>query len=474
MYFNSLHFLFFFVLVTGLYYALPHRWRWGLLLAASYYFYGCWNVKYLLLIIASTLVDYFAALRMEKAERQSTRRLLLSLSLLCNLGLLFSFKYFNFFSASLQALVDKSGLAWQMPHLNVLLPVGISFYTFQTLSYSIDVYRGERKAEHHLGIFAVYVAFFPQLVAGPIERATRFLPQFRETHVLEYGNVVSGLRLMLLGLFKKIVVADRLAIYVDNVYNNVHFHDSSTSFLLATYFFAFQIYCDFSGYSDIAIGAGRVMGFDLMTNFRTPYLSKSTAEFWRRWHISLSTWFRDYVYIPLGGSRVDLSRHCANIFIVFVVSGLWHGANWTFVIWGALHGLYQLLAILRKHLFPPGPPRLPQFLLDGLRIFVTFHLVCFGWIFFRANNLADALHVVRAIFSGRFSFPYLGNTSHFAYGLFALGCLLLLEIWFRQGDPSEKIAGLRTPLRWALYLGAAMIILLIGVFDGGQFIYFQF
>ena len=391
MFFNSLEFLIFFPIVVGFYFLVPHRYRWPWLLAASYYFYAAWNPKYLILILASTGIDYIAALKMEQAEAKPKRRLFLILSLCSNLGMLFAFKYFNFFNDSLRAAFEAFNVFYDVPAFDVLLPVGISFYTFQTLSYTIDVYRGARKAERHLGLFALYVAFFPQLVAGPIERSTRLLPQFYNTYRFDYDRVVDGLRLMLWGFFKKMVIADHIAKYVDAVYADPTGY-TGVPVWLATYFFAFQIYCDFSGYSDIAIGGAKVMGYDLMDNFRRPYFSKSIGEFWRRWHISLSTWFRDYLYIPLGGNRVKRGRWFYNLFIVFLISGLWHGANWTFVVWGALHGLYLIFGIVT------GPTRERLWAKLGasatvrkwVAVFFTFHLAVLAWVFFRANNITDA------------------------------------------------------------------------------------
>ena len=321
MLFNSFEYFLFFPIVAMLYFGVPQRLRWVLLLAASYFFYMCWKPGYLLLIVASTLVDYWAGLGIGRATSVSGKRGYLAVSLTANLGLLFFFKYYNFFSDSLREFSRLWGGTLDIPHSDFLLPVGISFYTFQTLSYTIEVYRGNKEPERHLGIFALYVAFFPQLVAGPIERAQRLLPQFREKHEFVYDRVVSGLKLIAWGLFKKVVIADRLAGVVDVVYGNVDAH-SGPAFVVATVAFAFQIFCDFSGYTDIAIGSARVMGFELMTNFRRPYFAASIPDFWRRWHISLSTWFRDYVYVPLGGSRVSRSRWYGNLFIVFLVSGL--------------------------------------------------------------------------------------------------------------------------------------------------------
>ncbi len=347
MLFNSIEFLLFLPVVVLLYYALPHRYRWGLLLAASYYFYAAWKLEYLVLIIASTLIDYYAGLRMGAEEHQRKRRKFLYLSLAGNLGMLLGFKYFNFFSDSVRVALEQFNIFADTPHLEFLLPVGISFYTFQSMSYTIDLYRGERDVERHLGIFALYVAFFPQLVAGPIERSTHLLPQFRERVTFDYGRTTSGLRLILWGFFKKIVIADQLALFVQQVYGSPG-EWSGPAVLLASYFFAFQIFCDFSAYTDIARGSARIMGFDLMENFNRPYFSRSIREFWARWHISLSTWFRDYLYIPLGGNRVVKWRWYYNLMVVFVVSGLWHGANWTFVAWGFLHGAYLVLGIVTQ------------------------------------------------------------------------------------------------------------------------------
>jgi alginate O-acetyltransferase complex protein AlgI len=401
MLFNSIQFLFFFPLVVILYFTIPDKYRWIFLLAASYYFYMCWKAEYIILIVFSTIIDYYAGIMMEKSETIFRRRKFLLLSLLSNLGLLFTFKYFNFFNSSIQSLLNSINIFYDSPTFNLLLPVGISFYTFQTLSYSIDVYRGERKAEHHLGYFALYVSFFPQLVAGPIERSTRLLPQFFEKKEFDSQRVSDGLKLMLWGFFKKVVIADRLAILVNQVYNNAESYEGFP-LLLATYFFAFQIYCDFSGYSDIAIGAAQVMGFKLMDNFNRPYYAKSISEFWKRWHISLSTWFRDYLYIPLGGNRVVKWRWYTNLFLTFLISGLWHGANWTFVIWGSIHGFYLMFAIWTKDIVK----KIYGFLgLDKgtkrrkiIDVFITFHLVLFAWVFFRANSFNDAIYILTNMF----------------------------------------------------------------------------
>jgi alginate O-acetyltransferase complex protein AlgI len=475
MLFNSLQFAFFFIIIVTLYFSIPHKYRWVLLLAGSYYFYMCWNWRYIALIIISTLIDYFAGLRMAALTERRQRLKYLLLSLFTNLGLLFTFKYFNLFSDSLNSTFSILGLSLNIPYIHVLLPVGISFYTFQTLSYSIDVYCGKLKAERHLGVFALYVSFFPQLVAGPIERASRLLPQFYRQNNFDEARVVSGLRLMLWGLFKKIVVANRVAIYVDAIYNNSELH-SGLTLLIATYLFAFQIYCDFSGYSDIAIGAARVLGYDLMKNFNRPYFAKTINEFWSRWHISLSTWFRDYVYVPLGGNRRGVPRMFINLFIVFLVSGMWHGANWTFLVWGALHGIY---AALSKITLPIRDRivdylRLPASLVSTVRMFITFQLVCFGWIYFRASSIEQANSIVMKIFTLPWDGFFITALDQFSYGVSAIVLLIIVDAaqeWFNV----LKVFTLRPRfVRWISYVIIIVIMVLIGVFDESQFIYFQF
>lgn len=487
MLFNSLQYLIFFPLVVGAFFALPHRYRWLLLLAASYYFYMCWKPEYAVLIFVSTLIDYWAALQMGKTGERRKRRKYLVLSLVANLGILFSFKYFNFFNDSIRALCDSVNIFYGVSALDLLLPVGISFYTFQTLSYTIDVYKGTRQPERHFGIFAVYVSFFPQLVAGPIERSTRLMPQFFEKKKFEYDRVVSGLQLVLWGLFKKIVIADRLAVYVNQVYN--HPGDfSGGPLILATYFFAFQIYCDFSGYSDIAIGSARILGFDLMQNFRRPYFAQSITDFWQRWHISLSTWFRDYLYIPLGGNRVVKWRWYYNLMIVFLLSGLWHGANWTFLIWGALHGGYMVVSNWTKPLRTMLThklnlnPRLLQF----ARIVFTFHLVLFAWVFFRANSMSDAIQILTRMPAIDFQNLAANLTTGFyshdlsrgwfdlsvAFGL--IGLLTVVQWYQHRGGLQLNFAQRPTWQRWSIYYAAVIGIILLGVYEHAEFIYFQF
>jgi len=481
MQFNSVEFLLFFSTVLIAYFALPHRWRWGLLLGASYYFYMAWQAEYALLLLFSTVVNYSIARWIESANSRFQRRFLLAASLSVNLTLLFTFKYLNFFSSVVEDMLQLFNTPYHIALYQILLPVGISFYTFQTMSYTIDVYRGVQKAERHFGIFALYVSFFPQLVAGPIERSTTLLPQFFKHHDFDYERVSSGLRRMAWGFFKKVVIADKAALIVDAVYNNPT-KQSALTLLLATYLFAFQIYCDFSGYSDIAIGAARILGFDLMENFRLPYLADSIADFWRRWHISLSTWFRDYLYIPLGGNRVGPQRHYVNLFIVFVMSGLWHGANWTFLIWGALHGFYLVVELLlqkplRRVVHWLHLDRVPRI----LRIVVVFHLVLFAWVFFRARSVSDAFFILGQIGSllqwqgAKALAPstlHIGSLSALLL-LFSIGLMVTVE---QLRNRSQLQLTTRTRwIRWSAYYALVMFIVLFGQLSGrGQFIYFQF
>ena len=402
MIFNSAEFLIFYPLVLFLYFILPKKCKWPLLLAASYFFYMIWNPPLIFLILFTTGVSYVSALLIEKTESRRKKKLWLCVTLVTSLGVLFFFKYFNFLAGSVVSMWNLFGGSAEEFSLNLILPVGISFYTFQTLSYVIDVYRGSIRAERHFGWYALFVSFFPQLVAGPIERPENLMPQLKEEHKLEASNAFAGLQKMAVGFFKKIVVADIIAEFVNAVFNDAA---NATGFgvLLGAVLFAVQIYCDFSGYTDIAIGCARIMGIRLMQNFDRPYRARSIKEFWARWHISLSSWFKDYLYIPLGGNRCSRARNYFNIFVVFLVSGLWHGARWTFVLWGVLHGLYQILGAVTKR------PR--QRLYEKLKIktdskvfmlgqrIVTFLLVCFAWIFFRANSTADLWVLLGKLFT---------------------------------------------------------------------------
>lgn len=484
MLFNSLHFLLFFIIVTSLYFALPHNRRRLLLLISSCYFYMAFVPIYIIILGGTIVIDYFAGIFIEKSEGKR-RKLFLVASLVANIGVLAVFKYYNFINENLSFLLHGFGVSNPIPYLSILLPVGLSFHTFQAMSYTIEVYRGHQKAERHFGIYSLYVMFYPQLVAGPIERPQNMLHQFREKYDFDYDRVMSGLRLMAWGLFKKVVIADRLAIAVDTVFNTPEQHNS-LSLIIATVFFTFQIFCDFSGYSDMALGAARIMGFKLMTNFDKPYQSKSVHEFWKRWHISLSTWFKDYLYITLGGNRVTVPRWYLNLFIVFLVSGLWHGANWTFVIWGALHGFYLVFGLITQKY----RDRFNQVLrIDKVPIISTistFVLVAFAWIFFRANSVDSAFYIVKHMFTGIPDVVHqLVNNQPVleSMGLkkndFALSILLIIfleTVHYVQSKKSLSDIFVQKPayVRWAVYYGVILAIIFLGVFENRQFIYFQF
>lgn len=476
MLFNSGQFLIFLPVVIVLYFLFPQRLRWVFLLAASYFFYMAWRVEYIVLILGSTVADYFIAQeiakRRERKDNKVAKRLLWG-SIFINLGILFSFKYLNFFTESVSQLAGLAGAGFSVPELDVLLPVGISFYTFQTMSYTIDVYNGKVKPERHFGIFALFVSFWPQLVAGPIERSSRLLPQFRKEMQFDMQRVVWGMNRMAYGFFKKVVVADRLAIYVNEVYDSPE-EFSTIPLIIASIFFAFQIYCDFSGYTDIALGAAAIMGYTLVNNFDRPYLSRSIGEFWRRWHVSLSTWFKDYVYIPLGGNRVVRWRWYYNLFITFLVSGLWHGADWTFVVWGALHGGYMVWERIsekpRHSLYKSLSLNKVNWLMRLGQVLITFGLVVVGWIFFRAENMGDALQVFKGIFALDLSLnpsmlmAYQGfynfGLSFLAIGLLALSYFLPKDLKLRQS--------------LVFILAITFLILVFGKGGEASFIYFQF
>ena len=471
MLFNSFEFIIFFPVVCIIYFLLKNnRWRIPFLLIASYYFYMNWKPVYALLIMTSTVLTYCCGLLVERYNNdKSKKKAFLVISLVLNFSILFLFKYFNFIGQSITTLFSMCGLAWHIPNLDVLLPVGISFYTFQAVGYSVDVYRGTIKAEHNFMTYALFVSFFPQLVAGPIERAKNLLPQFHEEHQFHYDDAVDGIKQMLWGFFMKICVADVLSEYVNAVFNNVSQHNG-TSMIIATIFFTFQIYCDFGGYSNIAIGAARVMGFRLMENFHLPYFSLNVKEFWKRWHISLSSWFMDYVYIPLGGNRCKYPRHLLNLMITFLVSGLWHGANWTFVIWGGLHGTYQVIGnIWHKFVHKPEYKNTISRLISML---FCFSIVSFAWIFFRANNVNDAFVIVGKIFSdwGR---PYV-DIMVFACGLTALFILIFKDTKDNFKWNIHFIHSKHTVIRYVSTVILIVYILLFGSFSSGQFIYFQF
>ena len=483
MLFNSIDFAVFLPLIFLLYWIVggqQYRLRNTILLLASYVFYGWWDARFLILIFISTLVDYGVGLRLQQEEQSKKRKLWLLLSLFVNLGMLGYFKYYNFFLGNFITAFTWFGQSIDIRPLSIVLPVGISFYTFQTLSYSIDVYRQKLEPTRDILAFAAYVSFFPQLVAGPIERAIHLLPQFHSRRYFEYSKAVDGLKQILWGFFKKMVIADNCAVYANMIFNDSDSYNGST-LLLGAIFFAFQIYGDFSGYSDIAIGTARLFGFNLRRNFAFPYFSRDIAEFWRRWHISLSSWFRDYLYIPLGGSRVRKWLQVRNIWIVFLVSGFWHGANWTFIIWGGLHALYYLPLMLgkrnRHHLDTVAEGRLLPTIRELLQMLVTFLLVTLAWVFFRAENIYHALAYLGEIFSP--SFVEIPNLQTGRLALVILGLLvffLIIEWVGRKQEYAIATIGNHWSkwLRWGWYY---FLIFIIGMFmqtEETPFIYFQF
>lgn len=483
MLFNSIHFFFFFIIITALYFALPYKRRWFLLLAGSCYFYMAFVPVYILILAFTIVVDYFAGIIIERSSG-SRRKMWLIASLVANIGILAVFKYYNFFNQNLTTVLGWVHVGNPVPFLEILLPIGLSFHTFQAMSYTIEVYRGNQKAERHFGIYSLYVMFYPQLVAGPIERPQNLLWQFRQKFDFDYARVTDGLRLMAWGLFKKVVIADRLAVAVDAVYEHPY-EQGSLALLIGTVFFAFQIFCDFSGYSDMAIGAARVMGFRLMTNFNRPYMAKSIDDFWKRWHISLSTWFKDYLYIPLGGNRVAIPRWYMNLFIVFLVSGFWHGAKWTFVLWGALHGGYLVFALITGKFRSRLSAAIPALASPVLARLSTFALVCFAWIFFRANDGSSGIFIAKKLLTGWKEQWQSGlhwndlvalSGSSFQWWMSWSGIAFLFVVHRQQEkiDIAGWFVRQSTTFRWLVYYAAVMAIIFLGVFQNRQFIYFQF
>ncbi len=471
MLFNSLEFAVFMAIVYGLYLVLNHKWQNRMLLVASYIFYGAWNWKFLSLIFISTILDYICGIRIYNSVSMKRKRIFLFLSVFGNLSILGFFKYFNFFAGDLTALINHFGFSIRLNSLNIILPVGISFYTFQTMSYTIDIYRGGLRPTRKFFDFALFVAFFPQLVAGPIERAKNLLPQILSPRTFNVDRFYEGCYLIFWGLFQKVVIADNLAKIAEPVFNGWKY--KSGEIVLAMYAFAFQIFCDFAGYSNIARGLGKLLGFEIMENFRQPYLSTNPREFWRRWHISLSSWLRDYLYIPLGGSRKGAVITRRNILITMLLGGLWHGAAWTFVFWGIYHAFllmaYRRFEILLEKISPPRNI-IVQRLWWMAKVIFFFHLVCFGWLIFRASSLNQAVSLVIYLFSG-LQFPPIGELGRLLFliaPLFAVGILQ-----YKRCDLLAMMK-LRPAVQIVSYLVMLYYLLLLGVRTSEEFVYFQF
>ncbi len=486
MLFNSLNFAVFFVIIFILYWFVTNKnlkIQNLLLLISSYFFYAFWDWRFLFLLVFSTLLDYYSGLKISNTENESSKRFWFWLSISVNLGFLGVFKYYNFFIESFTELFLKFGFVINTWTLNVVLPVGISFYTFHGLSYVIDVYKKRIPAEKNFIDYAVFVSFFPLLVAGPIERATHLLPQIKKKRSFDYDTAVNGVRQILWGLFKKIVIADTCSVFVDDIFQNYANYSGGT-LVLGAILFSFQIYCDFSGYSDIAIGVAKLLGIDLITNFRTPYFSRNIADFWRRWHISLSSWFRDYVYIPLGGSKVGLAKSIRNIFIIFILSGFWHGANWTFIFWGALNALYFIPSFLMKNNRKYVDNDLQSSFLSQLKAFVdiliTFGLVTFAWIFFRSNSLTNAIAYIKGIFRYEDFFKiHSAKTYELSLKPLLLYLMIFLVIeWYYKNENVvfTKLHNTKLSIaaKYIFYFLAVISILLSIKNQSTSFIYFQF
>ena len=482
MIFNSIDFAIFLPLAFSLYWLIDRysqKYQNAFLVGISYFFYGCWDVRFLTLIIASTTVDYWIGLQLNKTPRHFYKKLLLAFSISFNLGMLFYFKYCNFFLDNISNVFSFCGLELQLNSIEIILPVGISFYTFQTMSYTIDIYKGKIKACKDFITFAAFVCYFPQLIAGPIERANNLLPQFNNKRKFQYNEAINGMRQILCGLFKKIVIADNCALVANQVF--MHSYDySGSTLLIGVLFFSIQIYGDFSGYSDIAIGSSKLFGIKLMKNFSFPYFSRNVGEFWRRWHISLSTWFRDYIYIPLGGSQKGMLRQILNTFIIFIICGFWHGANWTFVVWGLINAAYFIPLIIlksnRKHIDTIGNGNLLPSATELIKILCTFILISITWVFFRADNLQHALSYIAEICSPTlFDYPNLAILEMCQPILVYVTFLFVMEWMGREGEFAFENLGKKLPfyLRGPLYYGLTMMIIWYSGKEQ-QFIYFQF
>ncbi|MDP4218720.1 MAG: MBOAT family O-acyltransferase [Bacteroidota bacterium] len=488
MLFNSFGFLVFFIVVTCLYFLLPNRARWSLLLLASCFFYMFFKWEYIFILLFTIAVDYYAGIKIESAEGVERKRKWLILSLIANIGVLAFFKYYNFLNGNISGLYSLLGYKNPIPYLHIILPIGLSFHTFQAMSYTIEVFRGHQNAERHFGIYALYVMFYPQLAAGPIERPQHMLPQFHERKQFDYDNLIIGLRLMLWGIFKKVVIADRVAMAVDTVYGDVHEY-SGGCLLLAAILYAFQIYCDFSGYSDIALGSARVMGFNLMRNFDHPLYSKSVTEFWRKWHISLSTWLYDYLYLPIVIAKRDWNKFAVafGLMVTFFISGLWHGAAWTFVFWGVLHGLAVTYEFLSKKPRNRLAKVLPNWLYSATCRILTLAFLVITWIFFRTGSMSQSFYIIKTAFNplakGYFHLMYrelnddltimgFARWKFFAVMLGVVG--FAVADWLIYKKRQFILFQVSQGLRWAGYALLVICIIFMGVFHSNQFIYFQF
>lgn len=471
-----------FMTVTFLaYWLLPHKYRWIFILMANAWFYISYDVRYLAVILVTMLASYICALIIEKQDVAKKKKIIMTTGVVVTLSLLLVFKYLNFALYTVAKVLNRLSIPMQETTLRLIMPVGISFYTFMAVGYIIDVYKGKTQAVRHFGKYAIFVSFFPNISSGPIERAGHFIPQIDKEKTFDYDSVVYGARLLLLGLIKKIVIADMMTKYVDEVFNKVPQHHG-ICFAWATLLYTFQIYCDFSGYSDMAIGVARMLGFDLLTNFRQPYLSSSIKEFWGRWHISLSTWFRDYVYIPLGGNRCSKTRRDLNLLITFLCSGLWHGASWTFVLWGGIHGICQIIENRIKE--ATGLTREKEKTLTKpvkiLLTLLTFCIVSYAWMFFRANSISEAFYIVRSMFtdlsiSGAMEQMTMSGRSVVKTTL-AIILLIIFDLFNERKDMLMQLSRLKTPLKWVIYIVSAIVVIALKVNNqfAQEFIYFKF
>lgn len=481
MLFSTAAFAVFMTVVFLIYWLMPHRFRWIIILAANAWFYISYDVRYLAVILITMLASYICAILIEKQSIDKKKKTIMAAGIVVTLSLLLVFKYLNFALYTVAKVLGRFAIPMQETTLKLIMPVGISFYTFMAVGYIADVYKGRTKAVRHFGKYAIFVSFFPNISSGPIERAAHFIPQIDKEKSFDYDSVVYGARLLLLGLIKKIVIADMMAKYVDEIFNKVPEH-YGICFAWATLLYTFQIYCDFSGYSDMAVGVAKMLGFDLIINFRQPYLAGSIKEFWGRWHISLSTWFRDYVYIPLGGNRCSKIRRDINLLITFLCSGLWHGASWTFVLWGGIHGVCQIIENRIKE--AAGLTREKETVLTRpvkiLMTLLTFCIVSYAWMFFRANSISEALYIVRSMFT---DFSISGamaqmtmSTKSVVKTTAAIGLLIIYDIYSEHRDLLKEMNRLKAPVRFAIYVVSAIIVIALKVNNqfAQEFIYFKF